>query len=100
MAAGQTDTATLRIDKLLWFLRFSSSRGHARDWVEEGHIRLNGRCIERPSAAVRAGDTLVLPVRGGVRVIEVITLPTRRGPAPEAQGCYRMIETGLDGAGA
>ena len=95
----------MRIDKLLWFLRLASSRGFAQDWVEAGHIRVNGRRIERSSATVREGDVLVLPMRQGVKVIELVCLPTRRGPAPEAQGCYRVLDgsgdyrSGLDGRG-
>ncbi|MFM9935694.1 MAG: RNA-binding S4 domain-containing protein [Novosphingobium sp.] len=87
---------TLRIDKLLWFLRFAGSRSLAQEWVAEGHIRLNGRRIERASAAVRCGDVLVLPMRSGVRVIAVAHLPGRRGPVEEASGCYVV----LDAAGA
>ena len=87
---------TLRIDKLLWFLRFAGSRSLAQDWVGEGHIRLNGRRIERASTAVRCGDVLVLPLHSGVRVITVTRLPSRRGPAEEARGCYEV----LDAAGA
>ena len=90
------ESASLRIDKLLWFLRFAGSRSLAQDWVGEGHIRLNGRRIERASTAVRCGDILVLPLRTGVRVITVTRLPTRRGPAEEARGCYEV----LDAAGA
>ena len=90
------ESASLRIDKLLWFLRFAGSRSLAQDWVGEGHIRLNGRRIERASTAVRCGDILVLPLRTGVRVITVARLPARRGPAEEARGCYEM----LDAAGA
>ena len=83
---------TLRIDKLLWFLRFAGSRSLAQDWVAEGHIRLNGRRIERASAAVRCGDLLVLPLRSGVTVITVVRLPNRRGPVEEARGCYEMLD--------
>jgi ribosome-associated heat shock protein Hsp15 len=85
----------LRIDKLLWFLRFAPSRNSAQEWVAAGHIRLNGRRVERASATVREGDVLVLPLRSHVLVVEIAALPARRGPAPEAQGCYRV----LDGAG-
>ena len=81
----------MRLDKLLWFLRLSPTRTHAHDWALEGHMRLNGRRIERPSVAVRPGDVLVLPLPHGVKVIEVVALPSRRGPAPEAQACYRLI---------
>lgn len=83
---------TMRIDKLLWFLRFASTRPHAHDWVLGGHIRLNGRRVERPGTAVKVGDVLVLPLTRGVIVIEVMVLPMRRGPALEAQGCYRVLD--------
>ncbi|KPF88993.1 RNA-binding protein [Novosphingobium sp. AAP83] len=82
----------MRIDKVLWFLRFSGSRGMAQEWVASGHIRLNGRRIERPSADVKCGDVLVLPLPTRVRVIQLLSIPERRGPAIEAQGCYRVLD--------
>lgn len=88
----------MRIDKFLWFTRFVGSRGHAQDWVMSGHMRLNGRRIERCSAPVKLGDVLVLPMRTRVAVIEVLTIPARRGPALEAAACYRMIDTSTDDA--
>lgn len=86
--------SAIRIDKLLWFLRFAGSRSLAQDWVGEGHIRLNGRRIERASTMVKPGDVLVLPLRSAVKVIEVLGLPARRGPAIEAQACYRVLDAG------
>jgi ribosome-associated heat shock protein Hsp15 len=83
---------SMRIDKLLWFLRLSPTRPRAHDWVLEGHMRLNGRRVERPGTAVKTGDILVLPLPHGVRVIEILVLPARRGPAPEAQACYRALD--------
>lgn len=84
--------AGLRIDKLLWFLRLAKTRGLAQEWVSTGHIRLNGRRIERAHQGVVAGDVLVIPLGRAVRVIEVLALPDRRGPAPEAQACYRVLD--------
>lgn len=84
----------MRIDKLLWFLRLAGSRGFAQEWVAAGHIRLNGRRVERASTAVRPGDVLVLPMRTQVRVVEIVALPSRRGPASEAQACYRVLDEG------
>jgi ribosome-associated heat shock protein Hsp15 len=83
---------TLRIDKLLWFLRFATSRSLAQEWVAEGHIRLNGRRIERASTSVRCGDVLVLPLSTRVTVITVERLPVRRGPAEEALACYEVLD--------
>ena len=58
---------------------------------KEGVARLNGRRVEKASAAVRAGDVLTLPLGEEVRVIRLRTLPARRGPASEAQACYEQI---------
>lgn len=84
--------AALRIDKVLWFLRLTKTRPLAQALAEAGHIRLNGRRIERASAKIAAGDVLTLPIGNGVRVIEVVSLPARRGPAMEAQACYRVLD--------
>lgn len=82
----------MRIDKLLWFLRLAKTRSLAQDLVEAAHIRLNGRRVERCSQGVAPGDVLVLPWGTGVRVIEILRVPTRRGPASEAQSLYRVLD--------
>jgi ribosome-associated heat shock protein Hsp15 len=82
----------LRIDKLLWFLRLARSRTLAQDMAHQGHIRLNGKRIDKAHQRVAAGDVLTLPLAHRVLVIEVVNLPVRRGPAPEAQSCYRVLD--------
>ncbi|QZP08631.1 S4 domain-containing protein [Caenibius sp. WL] len=82
----------MRIDKLLWFLRFAKTRGLAQKWVDEGHIRRNGNRVERTGQPTAVGDILTLPLRGGVLVIELLSLPARRGPAAEARECYRVLD--------
>lgn len=82
----------MRIDKLLWFLRLAKTRPIAQALAEDGHIRLNGRRIERAHQKIVVGDVLTLPTPAGVRVIEIVALPVRRGPAPEAQSCYRVLD--------
>lgn len=87
----------MRIDKLLWFLRFAKTRGLAQKWVDEGHIRRNGNRIERTGQSTAVGDILTLPLRNGnVLVIELLTMPTRRGPAVEARECYRVLDGSAD----
>jgi ribosome-associated heat shock protein Hsp15 len=83
---------SIRLDKLLWFLRFARSRSIAQAMVETGHIRLDGRRVTRSSCAVHAGATLVLPVGERIEVIRLLSLPLRRGPAPEAQACYVRLD--------
>lgn len=82
----------MRIDQALWFLRLAASRTLAQHLVEGGHMRLNGRRIIKPSTAVKVGDVLTLALNSQVRVIALDALPTRRGPAAEAQGCYRVLD--------
>jgi ribosome-associated heat shock protein Hsp15 len=85
----------MRIDKLLWYLRLAKTRNVAQAMAEEGHIRLNGRRVDRSHQKVAAGDVLTVPLGVRVRVIELLALPQRRGPPAEAQSCYRVLdETG------
>lgn len=91
-AATDVGGARQRIDKLLWHLRLAGSRSGARAWVEAGHIRVNGRRIDRPATPIAAGDVLTLPMRHEVRLLAITTLPARRGPASEAQACYQVLD--------
>ena len=84
----------MRIDRFLFFIRLVKSRTLAQSIVSEGHIRLDGHRVEKPSDEVRVGSTIALPLHGKVRVVKVLSLPTRRGPATEARACYE--ELGID----
>jgi len=97
---GEPPRETQRIDRLLWMLRLAKSRSAAQDLVGGGHIRLNGRRIVRPAQVIGVGDVLTLPIGAGVRVIEILSLPPRRGPAEEAQSRYRDLASVSQQAGA
>ncbi len=84
----------MRIDRLLFFLRFAKSRTLAQRWVAEGHMRLNGVRVTRQDTAVVPGDVLTLPLMQSVCVVEILSLPERRGPAEEARACYRTLDAG------
>ncbi|MDE2562923.1 MAG: RNA-binding S4 domain-containing protein [Sphingomonadales bacterium] len=90
----------MRIDKLLFFLRLARTRGLARQWAEAGHIRVNGRRVERASAPVAPGDVLTLPLGDHVAVLRLLALPARRGPAAEARSCYERLDEMLDAPAA
>ncbi len=83
--------ASLRIDKLLWHLRLSKSRSLAQTLIGEGHVRLNGNRVEKPSVEVKVGDTITMPRGQGALAIRLLSIPQRRGPAQEAQACYSEI---------
>ena len=87
----------MRLDKFLFFIRLLKSRTQAQALLEEGRTRIDGRRVEKVSETVRLGSTITLPLRGEIRVIRVLSLPTRRGPSPEARACYE--ELGVDDGG-
>ena len=60
-------------------------------WVAEGAIRINRQPTDKPHARLRPGDVLTLPVAGSVRVVRVLALAARRGPAPEARALYEDV---------
>ncbi|TLM80456.1 MAG: 30S ribosomal protein S4 [Actinobacteria bacterium] len=47
-----------RLDNVVYRLGFASSRDEARQAVRHGHIAVNGRRVDIPSARVRAGDVV------------------------------------------
>lgn len=82
----------MRLDRLLWYLRLAKTRSIAQAMAKRGHIRVNGQRVGQAHRKVVEGDVLTLPLTGGVSIIEILTLPHRRGPAPEAQSCYRVLD--------
>jgi len=81
----------LRVDRFLHCIRLTKSRTLAQSLVEEGHIRIDGKCALKPSEPVRVGSIIALPLRGQARVLRVLALPVRRGPASEARNCYEEL---------
>jgi ribosome-associated heat shock protein Hsp15 len=84
-------TETLRLDKWLWFARFAKTRADAQKLIGRGQIALNGKPVDKASAAVRRGDALAIIIASTRHSVAVEALGTRRGPAPEAQSLYRRV---------
>lgn len=82
---------TQRLDKWLWFARFFKTRSAAAQLVAEGRLRLDGEICAKPHRAVGPGDTLTFPQGRRVRVVRVLGVGARRGPAPEAQALYEDL---------
>lgn len=74
----------LRIDKWLWQARFFKTRSLAAAVVEEGHVRVNGQPVARPSREVGPGDVLTFPQGRNIRLVRILGTGVRRGPASEA----------------
>ncbi len=84
--------ATLRIDKWLWYARFFKSRSGAARLCAGGRVRVNSQLIAKARHPVRIGDVLTFPQARNIRVIEIIGLGERRGPAVEAQALYEDLD--------
>jgi ribosome-associated heat shock protein Hsp15 len=84
----------VRIDRFLFFIRLVKSRTLAQSVIDTGHVRIDGKRVEKVSENVRVGSVIAFPLHGRVRVLKVLCLPQRRGPAPEARACYE--ELGID----
>ncbi len=93
--SGKSDPAAaqrLRLDKWLWQARFFKSRSIAAEVIADGHVRVNGTRISRPGRDVTTGDTLTFPQANRIRVVRVLALGLRRGPATEAQALYLDLD--------
>jgi ribosome-associated heat shock protein Hsp15 len=84
----------LRLDKWLWQARFVKSRSLAAELIEAGAVRVNGTRVTRPGRDIAAGDVLTLPLGGRIRVVRILALGQRRGPATEAQTLYTDLDSG------
>lgn len=81
----------MRLDRFLFFIRLVKSRTLAQALIETGNVRLDGRRVIKPAEEVRVGSVIALPLRSQVRVLRVLALPERRGPASEARTCYEEL---------
>jgi ribosome-associated heat shock protein Hsp15 len=80
-----------RLDKFLWAARFLKSRSLASALCAEGRVRVSGRLVDKAHARVRVGDVLTFPLGARIRVVRILALPSRRGPASEAQALYEDL---------
>ena len=89
---GQLENSqSLRLDKWLWYARFLKSRTMASQLCTDGRVRINRRRISKAHSPVRVGDILTFPHAKRIRVIRVLTLGVRRGPAKEAITLYEDL---------
>lgn len=85
-----------RLDSWLWCARFLRQRTACAALVAEGAVRINRLPTDKPHARLRPGDVLTLKLADRVRVVRVLALAERRGPAPEAMLLYEEVRAGGD----
>lgn len=81
----------MRLDLFLTRIRLARTRGGVQRLLDDIPVRLDGRRVTKPATPVRVGQVLTLPVHGAVKVFEILSLPARRGPAPEARSHIREL---------
>jgi ribosome-associated heat shock protein Hsp15 len=86
----------LRLDRFLFFIRLLKSRTLAQSLIDGGSVRVDGKRVQKTSDEVRIGSVIALPLHGTVRVLRVLALPARRGPASEARTCYEELAEPAD----
>ncbi len=80
-----------RLDKWLWCARFMKARSDCAGLVNDGAVRINRQPTDKAHARLRIGDVLTVAIRGDVRVMRVLALAARRGPAADARTLYEEI---------
>ncbi len=90
-AEADRKTPALRVDKWLWHARLCKTRTLAAKIVSGGKLRVNGTRAAKPSVQTRPGDVLTVAIHGRVRVVRVLNVGKRRGPASEAATLYEDL---------
>ena len=88
---GLAGESSLRLDKWLWYARFFKTRALATRAIAGGRFRLNGEVMSKPHRAAQMGQVLTFMQGDRVRVIRIVTLGSRRGPAIEAVMLYEDL---------
>lgn len=81
-----------RLDTWLFFARFFKSRSLAGEAIARGRVRINTAVVKKTHYRVRPGDVLTFPQGNRIRVVRVLAVGERRGPASEAQTLYEELD--------
>ncbi len=83
---GETLLLTLecRIDNVVYRLGFAPSRDQARQLVTHGHVLVNDKKLDIPSALVKAGDVITLreKTKKNTQVLDSVASISGRGGVP------------------
>jgi ribosome-associated heat shock protein Hsp15 len=88
----------MRVDLFLHRIRILKSRTLAQGLIDVGRVRIDGKQVIKPSEPVRIGSIVAFPLHDRVRIIRVLSLPERRGPASHARLHYEEISDPIDAA--
>ncbi|MGF1611886.1 MAG: RNA-binding S4 domain-containing protein [Kiloniellales bacterium] len=83
---------SLRVDKWLWHARFFRTRSLAAKLCNAGLLRIGGSLVSKAHHKLKPGDVLTFPQGRHIRVVKVLALAERRGPAEEARKLYEDLK--------
>lgn len=86
-----SEAETMRLDRLLVFLRFARTRSVARAMIEGGSMRLNGGRVTKVACEVAVGDVLTLARGTQICVARIERLPPRRLSPAEASRAWTPV---------
>jgi small subunit ribosomal protein S4 len=69
-----------RLDNVVYRLGYASTRAQARQFVSHGHVRVNGRKVDRPSYEVQPDD--IVAIRASSPVEPLVRRATELGAVP------------------
>ncbi len=87
----KADSPKRRLDRWLHFARFAKSRSLAQSLIVEGRLRVNGVPTTKAHAALHVGDVLTFAQGPHIRIVKILDLGQRRGPAAEARALYEDL---------
>ncbi len=91
MTSMKTPPIKQRLDQWLWHARFFKTRTLATTLCKTRKIRIDGRVVSKAAATICPDQVLTFPKEGEIRVVKVLGLGNRRGPASEAATLYEDL---------
>ena len=91
-------TEKIRLDTWLWYARFYKSRSLSSKAILSGKLRVNSIKIIKPASKVKINDVLTINHVNTVRIIQIQSIGSRRGPASEAQALYNDLSPDVTAA--
>lgn len=68
---------SLRVDKMVWFVRLTKTRSLATELIQKGKIKLNGATV-KPSKEIKIGDTVSILKNNAIFSYKIKDLLDRR----------------------
>ena len=85
----------IRMDKWLWHARLFKSRSLATQFCNAGKLRVDGVVIRKAHFLARPNMVLTFSRGPQVRIIKILLLGSRRGPATEAKALYEDLSPSM-----